>query len=88
VARAVALLSGGLDSGTGLAMWLARGGAVPLCLTFDYGQRSAVPERDAARALAERFGLAWQAVALDWLAAAARRTGCALVPDGAPLPRI
>ena len=49
---AVALLSGGLDSGTGLGLWLAgsssAGGAESradvLCLTFDYGQRSAAAE--------------------------------------------
>jgi 7-cyano-7-deazaguanine synthase len=83
VPTAIALLSGGLDSGTGLAMWLAREDhAVELCVTFDYGQRSAAAEHRHAARLAGRFGLPSQRLELPWLRDAARRAGSALVPGG------
>lgn len=87
MSSAVVLLSGGLDSGTALAMWRDEGKEVALCLTADYGQRGAARERAAARALAERFGLAWQVLELPWLGEAAARTGSALMPGGGELPR-
>lgn len=54
--RAVVLLSGGLDSTTTLAVAKSEG-FLPYALTFDYGQRHDV-EVDAARTIAERFGVA------------------------------
>ena len=84
---AVALLSGGLDSATGLALWLERpGAAVVECVTFDYGQRAAGSECAAASGIAARFGLPWRCVALPWLSDAAVRAGCALVEGAGQLP--
>lgn len=53
--RAVVLLSGGLDSTTLLA-YAVDAGFAPYAMTFRYGQRHAV-EIDAARRVAERFGV-------------------------------
>lgn len=84
---AIALLSGGLDSGVSLGLWLAQPECqVSLCLTFDYGQRSVEAESRAARSLAERYGLEWRQIDLPWLAEAARQSGSALhvgaLPEG------
>lgn len=84
---AIVLLSGGLDSGTALAMWRQRARGVVLALTVDYGQRAAAAELRVSRALAERFSVAWQAVELPWLGELARRAGSALVVGGGELPR-
>jgi 7-cyano-7-deazaguanine synthase len=54
-ARAVVLLSGGLDSATALAV-AARDGCEPCALTFAYGQRHAV-EVQAARRVAAAAGV-------------------------------
>ncbi len=58
--RAVVLLSGGLDSTTTLAIAISQG-FVPYALTFRYGQRHGI-EIDAARKIAERFGVAQHVV--------------------------
>jgi 7-cyano-7-deazaguanine synthase len=84
---AIALLSGGLDSGTALALWREGGGGIALALTADYGQRAAVAELRAARALAQRFGVRHECVELPWLGALARRAGSALVAGGGALPQ-
>lgn len=59
-ARAIVLLSGGLDSTTALAYALDRGYDVR-AMTFRYGQRHA-HEVDAARQVATRFGVREHAV--------------------------
>lgn len=60
-AKAVVLLSGGLDSST--CLLIARGeGFEVYALSFDYGQRHAV-ELDKARAVALRYGVAEHRVA-------------------------
>ena len=87
MAAAIALLSGGLDSGVAVALWLARGGTIPLCLTADYGQRSAARERETAAALARRFGIDWRLLPLPWLGEAAARAGSARGAAGGDLPR-
>ena len=60
-ARAVVLLSGGLDSTTVLAM-AKRDGYAPHALTFRYGQRHEA-EIQAARRVAERLGVAEHKIA-------------------------
>lgn len=84
---AVVLLSGGLDSGTAMAMWLADGNRASLCLTADYGQRSSAREQAAARALADRYEVPWLLLELPWLAEASARAGSALVPGDVQVPR-
>lgn len=59
--RAICLLSGGLDSATGLAVARERGYEC-YCLSFDYGQRHAV-ELEAARQIAKSLGAAEHKVA-------------------------
>ncbi len=85
--RAVALLSGGLDSAVALLLWREGGGEVEMVVTADYGQRAAAAEARAAERLASRWGLRWQPVSLPWLGAAARSAGSALIEGAAPLPR-
>ncbi len=63
-ARALVLLSGGLDSSTTLAIAVERG-YEPYALSFRYGQRHA-RELEAARRIAEHFGCRdWRVVDLD-----------------------
>jgi 7-cyano-7-deazaguanine synthase len=78
--KAVALLSGGLDSAVAFAL---RARDTVLALTFDYGQRAARREIGAARAIARRYGVVHRAVALPWLRDVTRT---ALVSRGASLP--
>ena len=84
--KAVALLSGGLDSVVATAA-AARSGEVVLTLTFDYGQRSAENEIAAARASARALRIAWRKVALPWMAdllpQAMRRGGRKRLPEPA-----
>jgi 7-cyano-7-deazaguanine synthase len=88
--RAIALLSGGLDSVVATALWQETGGEIARCLTFDYGQRAAAREREVAARFCRARGLPWQAVDLPWLRDLARRAGSALMPGAAgparPLP--
>jgi len=86
MSRALALLSGGLDSGVAAADHAARGGRVEVALTFDYGQRALARECEAARRLAGRLGAEWQCIELPWLAAAAQQSGAALVRRDRALP--
>lgn len=84
--RAIALLSGGLDSVAAAALWMERGGSIATCLTFDYGQRAFLREREAAQRFAQRRGLRWECVSLPWLAAVSRQAGSALVDEATRLP--
>jgi 7-cyano-7-deazaguanine synthase len=83
---AIALLSGGLDSGVALGLWLRQGGVAHRCLFCDYGQLAAAREAAASEALASRWRLPWQRVDLPWLAGFARASGSALVDDRRELP--
>lgn len=87
--RAVVLLSGGLDSGTALAMWLHSGAQAVLALCADYGQRAATREAAASERLARRFAVPWRRIDLPWLRDAALASASALVArSGTDLPRL
>jgi 7-cyano-7-deazaguanine synthase len=69
VGKALALLSGGLDSAIALALHFetAGPGSVPLALTFDYGQKAREKEKRAAQALCSHYGLTQKIIPLPWL---------------------
>jgi 7-cyano-7-deazaguanine synthase len=81
--KGVAILSGGLDSTVSLAA-AARRMELVLALTFDYGQRAARREREAASRIARRYRVPHRVVAIPWLATLTRT---ALVNRKARLPR-
>ena len=83
--RAVVLLSGGLDSTTTLAIAQSEGYEV-YALSFRYGQRHAV-ELEAARRVAERFGVAQHVIAdIDLrLFGGSALTADIAVPKGRPV---
>ncbi|MEZ5964766.1 MAG: 7-cyano-7-deazaguanine synthase QueC [Planctomycetota bacterium] len=83
---AIALLSGGLDSGVALASWCASGGQAACALTADYGQRAAAAELRAAERLARRLRVPWHRLDLAFLADPSRRAGSALVDLARSLP--
>lgn len=85
MALAVALLSGGLDSGVAAACIQRAGHSLAACLFFDYGQRAARREQAAAAALARRWQAPFQTIELPWLGVLAARTGSRLVVE-AELP--
>ncbi|MEW6355396.1 MAG: 7-cyano-7-deazaguanine synthase QueC [Planctomycetota bacterium] len=80
--KTISLLSGGLDSTVNFKRAMDEGGAT-LALTFDYGQRAARREIEAAHAIASRFDVAHKVIALPWLA---EITTTALVDLGKDLP--
>jgi len=80
--NAIALLSGGLDSTVNLKRALEESNVL-LALTFDYGQRAAEREVEAARAIAEALGVPHRVVELPWLA---QVTTTALVDREQALP--
>lgn len=84
---AVALLSGGLDSGVAAAcVCAAPDRRLVACVFCDYGQRAAHREQAAAAALAARFGAPLTIVALPWLGELARVAGSRLMPGTGALP--
>ncbi len=64
--RSLVLLSGGLDSAANLALCVARDEAV-LALTFDYGQKAAKREIQAARDFCRYYSVKHQEVEISWL---------------------
>jgi len=83
MAAAVALLSGGLDSGVAAACFCSEPGhSLAACLFFDYGQRAARREAAAATALARRWQTPLTTIALPWLGELAARSGSLLVGSG------
>lgn len=82
--RAVALLSGGLDSTVAAALAETSHG-LGLALTVDYGQRAFERERAAARAMAQHFGAEHRTLRLDFLADV---TKTALVDRSVELPAL
>ncbi|MCB9887147.1 MAG: 7-cyano-7-deazaguanine synthase QueC [Planctomycetes bacterium] len=85
--KAIALLSGGLDSGVAAAQFVADGGSVTHALFFLYGQRAAPREAAASRALAQKWGAQWVPIELPWLGELASHAGSALTDPGRELPR-
>ena len=81
--KAVAILSGGLDSTVSLAVAVRRM-QVPLAVTFDYGQRAARREREASARIARRYRVPHRVIEIPWLASITRT---ALVNRKAALPR-
>jgi len=65
--RSIVLLSGGLDS-TVSFRWAYLETELVLALTFDYGQRSAQREIEAARRICRKHGVEHKVVKLEWLA--------------------
>jgi 7-cyano-7-deazaguanine synthase len=76
------LLSGGLDSAANLALCVERDEPV-LALTIHYGQRAAMPEIAAARALCEYYRVEHRVVDLPWLG---QLGGSALTQPGLEIP--
>ncbi len=79
--KAVAVLSGGLDSTVSLALARRSGVRFVRALYFDYGQRARRRERAASRAVAKHYRIPWREIALPWLAEV---TSTALVRGGVP----
>lgn len=61
----VVLLSGGLDSTVNF-YWAAQETQIKLALTFDYGQRAAKREVEAARRLSQEKGVPHKVLCLPW----------------------
>jgi 7-cyano-7-deazaguanine synthase len=82
--KAIALLSGGLDSivATRLAMTSTD---VVAALTFDYGQRAFAREAEIAERTCREWGIEFRSIELPWLA---EWTDTALVDKGVRLPEI
>ena len=80
--KSVALLSGGLDSVVSLAQGRLES-EVALALTFDYGQKAARQECEAARGLAGHWGIEHRVMELPFLA---EITPTALVRGELPEP--
>jgi 7-cyano-7-deazaguanine synthase len=76
MAKAVVLLSGGLDSATNL-FWAHREHDVLLALTADYGQRAASREIAVSRALCSRLSVRHHVVDLRFLG----ELGCSSLTD-------
>jgi len=80
----VAVLSGGLDSATALALMVSKGVRPSVALTFDYGQRHR-REIESARAVAAWYGIEHHVVDLtsvSHLISASALTSNVAVPEG------
>jgi len=80
----IILLSGGLDSAVGLGA-AVRNGQVLLALSFDYGQRAAAREIEAAARLAEYYAVPHRVIKLPFLG---EITTGSLVNRAEPLPKV
>lgn len=81
--RAITILSGGLDSTVSTAI-ARKKHKIVLALTFDYGQRAAKREIEAARSLCKIWKIKHEVIKLPWLA---KITNTALVNKTKLLPR-
>lgn len=64
--KSIILLSGGLDSLVSLGLGKDKYN-VSLALTFDYGQKSAKQEIEAAKKICDYYGIEHKIMKLDWL---------------------
>lgn len=64
--RAMAVLSGGLDSTVSVA-YLKDKYDIKLAITFDYGQRAKDSEINASKKICEHYGIKHQVIELPWL---------------------
>ncbi|MFH1429856.1 MAG: 7-cyano-7-deazaguanine synthase QueC [Candidatus Margulisiibacteriota bacterium] len=64
--KSIAILSGGIDSTVSMHI-AAEKGEVILALTFDYGQKSAIREIEAAQNIAALYKVEHQVIELPWL---------------------
>lgn len=80
----IVLLSGGLDSLASLH-WAHRISDVMLCLTFDYGQRSASKEIEAAKSICRHYDVKHKVAELPWFSA---MNPSPLLDSSLPLPKI
>lgn len=84
---AIALLSGGLDSGVAAASFAAQpGNEIRAALYCDYGHRAAVREFAAAEAFAARLQVPLHRYELPWLADLSRHAGSKLLAGMGSLP--
>lgn len=84
IKSAIILVSGGLDSAVCLKKAVDEGVA-ELALTFDYGQKAAEKEVEAARKLCQLWEVPHRVIKLDWLA---RITKTALVNPEFDVPTV
>lgn len=80
--KAIAILSGGLDSAVNLA-WGAAHFEMVLAITFDYGQRAAKKEIERSRLLCNHYRIPHEVIALPFLS---EWTATSLVNRKASLP--
>lgn len=64
--KSIILLSGGLDSVVCLGLCKTKYN-IQLALTFDYGQKSAIQEIEAAKKISEYYSVQHKIIKLDWL---------------------
>lgn len=82
--KAISILSGGLDSAVSTRLAMEKH-EVTLALFFDYGQRAALKEKQAALAVSQYFKVPLQEIQLPWLKDC---THTALVNRGKELPTL
>lgn len=66
MSSAIILLSGGLDSVVSLAMLKSKYSKI-LALTFNYGQKSFIQEKNASEKISNYFSVEHRIIDLDWL---------------------
>ncbi len=82
--KAIVILSGGLDSAMSTRLAMEEYELV-LCLFFDYGQRAAFKEQQAAQALSEYLKIPFKKIEIPWLK---EWTKTALVNRSEKLPEL
>lgn len=82
--KAIIILSGGLDSS--VALYLAKESYdFALALTFDYGQRAVLKEKEAAQKICKKFNVPHKFISIPWLK---EITQTALVNSSENLPQL